>query len=270
MGQCWPLQMPPSPKAVLMSLADQANDYGLCYPSVGTICKRTCLGERTVQAAIKWLVGSGILTVNREPGRATNYQINPAGFGANPDLFTAPARGAPPHQRHPRSNGTTPPQQAHPTPAAVAGDPRKSGTHNLKKKENQGKKAKFDATAIDLPPWLPKELWLRWVKDRKQRGKPITEDAAELQLKQLERHRDEGNTPKAVIEHSIAGGFQGLYAPKKRPGDPVEAESSEWFETRKGCETKAREIGLPKWDETEPFSVYRDRVRAKAEQGAPA
>lgn len=34
MGLCWPLQMPPTAKGVLMSLADQSNDQGSCWPSL--------------------------------------------------------------------------------------------------------------------------------------------------------------------------------------------------------------------------------------------
>ena len=217
MGQCWPLQMPPSPKAVLMSLADQANDSGVCWPAVGTICNRTCLGERTVQAAIKWLVETGVLLVNRTPGRSTNYQINPAGFRGTGDLFTAPARGAPPQQRHPRSNGTTPPQQPHPTPANAAGDPRNKGTQNHKEPSVKQEK-KFDAAAIDLPEWLDRELWARWVNDRRVRKKPITPDAAELQIGQLAEYRKDGHSPKVVIERAIAGGYQGLFPPTTKPG----------------------------------------------------
>ena len=40
MRSCWPLQMPPTPKAVLISLADNASDEGECWPSIPTICER--------------------------------------------------------------------------------------------------------------------------------------------------------------------------------------------------------------------------------------
>lgn len=50
MSACWPLQgMSPSQKAVLVSLADQANDDGVCWPSVESIGRRTCLSERAVR-----------------------------------------------------------------------------------------------------------------------------------------------------------------------------------------------------------------------------
>ncbi|WP_309546463.1 helix-turn-helix domain-containing protein [Pseudomonas aeruginosa] len=56
MSACWPLQgLTPAQKAVLISLADNANDEGVCWPSVAKIAERTCLSERAVQQAIKVL-----------------------------------------------------------------------------------------------------------------------------------------------------------------------------------------------------------------------
>lgn len=75
MSACWPLKMPPSPKAVLISLADNANDAGVCWPSIAKICERTCLGRTAVIEAIKWLERAGLLTADRTNGRHTTYQI---------------------------------------------------------------------------------------------------------------------------------------------------------------------------------------------------
>lgn len=63
MAACWPLALPPAEKAVLISLADQANDDGECWPSVPTMSRRTCLGERTVQRALRELEDKGLLRV---------------------------------------------------------------------------------------------------------------------------------------------------------------------------------------------------------------
>lgn len=80
MTQCWPLRMPPSPKAVLISLADNANDQGHCWPSLETISERTCLSRRAVIDAIKWLESAGALIADRSNGRHTTYQLTPAKF----------------------------------------------------------------------------------------------------------------------------------------------------------------------------------------------
>ena len=80
MAACWPLQMSAPQKAVLISLADQANDDGVCWPSVGTISKRTCLSERTVQDAIAWLQKAGMLFREYRQNKSTCYTITPATF----------------------------------------------------------------------------------------------------------------------------------------------------------------------------------------------
>lgn len=80
MGQCWPLQMPPTPKAVLISLADNANDQGNCWPSIATIAERTCFSERAVQGAIKWLEQASVLSADRSNGRHTRYWLTPSKF----------------------------------------------------------------------------------------------------------------------------------------------------------------------------------------------
>lgn len=76
MAACWPLQMPPTPKAVLVSLADQANDQGYCWPSVATVCDRTCFGERAVRNAIRWLESQGLVRVEIGAMKANRYTVN--------------------------------------------------------------------------------------------------------------------------------------------------------------------------------------------------
>lgn len=86
MGKCWPLQMPPTPKAVLMSLADNANDQGECFPSITTICTRTCFGRTAVIEAIQWLEQNGLVVADRSNGRHTTYTILAGRVG---DLFAS-------------------------------------------------------------------------------------------------------------------------------------------------------------------------------------
>ncbi|WP_045952832.1 YdaU family protein [Achromobacter xylosoxidans] len=78
------------------------------------------------------------------------------------------------------------------------------------RKRGQG----FDASAIELPDWLDREDWESWVADRKARKKPVTEEGAKRQLQQLAGYLAEGHQPRAVIAHSIAGSYQGLFPPR--------------------------------------------------------
>ncbi|MEG0558684.1 MAG: helix-turn-helix domain-containing protein [Comamonas sp.] len=97
MSACWPMQdMSAAQKAVLISLADQANDDGYCWPSVKTITMRTCLSARAVQGAIRWLESSGILRSSERRGTSTVYQLTPAAYAPPQEMH--PADPAP----HPR------------------------------------------------------------------------------------------------------------------------------------------------------------------------
>lgn len=70
----------PTAKLVLVKLADQANDDGISWPSVKTICKHTELSERAVQEQIRKLEKMGLLRIvprRREDGKSTSnvYQL---------------------------------------------------------------------------------------------------------------------------------------------------------------------------------------------------
>lgn len=80
MALCWPIVIPPTAKSVLISLADNANDDGYCYPSIATICERTCFKKDAVIDAIAWLERASLLTANRGNGRHTTYTLTPKNF----------------------------------------------------------------------------------------------------------------------------------------------------------------------------------------------
>lgn len=81
MSACWPLQgMTPAKKAVLISLADNANDEGVCWPSIARIAERTCLSERAVRDALRWLEDANLLASNQRQGRSTWYTVTPAAY----------------------------------------------------------------------------------------------------------------------------------------------------------------------------------------------
>lgn len=80
MGLCWPLQLPPVAKSVLMSLADNSNDHGECWPSIPTICKRTCCSRSAVISAVKWLEENKIVRIDRGASKSNRYVISPQSF----------------------------------------------------------------------------------------------------------------------------------------------------------------------------------------------
>ncbi|EPC2032691.1 TPA: helix-turn-helix domain-containing protein [Pseudomonas aeruginosa] len=121
MSACWPLQgLTPAQKAVLISLADNANDEGVCWPSVAKIAERTCLSERAVQQAIKVLNECRALSIEARQGRSTMFTVTPAAFAppqkVHPRRKCTPAGSAP----TPADAAPQPPQEMHPTPADAA------------------------------------------------------------------------------------------------------------------------------------------------------
>ena len=55
MNWAWDQQLSPTPKLILMALADAANDYGVCWPSVSTVAKKCCVSVRTVRRVMQKL-----------------------------------------------------------------------------------------------------------------------------------------------------------------------------------------------------------------------
>lgn len=196
MSACWPMQgMSPAQKAVLVSLADQANDDGVCWPSVKHIAMRTCLSERSVQSAIKWLVSANALSIQERSGRSTVYVVTPATF-------------APPQEMRPAATARTPANNVT-TPADAAPAPANAAPITI---NNRNRTTNEPQKAIDLPEWLPEDAWLDWVAHRKAVKAPLTKRAAELCINKLEKLRAAGSDPVAVIEQSvITGRWTDLY-----------------------------------------------------------
>jgi hypothetical protein len=95
------------------------------------------------------------------------------------------------------------------------------------------KRAAFDPKFMDLPADVPREVWALWCEDRAARKKAITERGAQMQFQKLAEYRAQGFTPKEVIEHSIAGGYQGLFAPSRKPAQSQTVAHSGAAETQR-------------------------------------
>lgn len=98
-----------SDRFVLLAIADYANDEGECWPSIGGICRKTCLSERGVQTVIRRLENDGWLSIDAGGGRK------------NCNLYTVknPAPYAPRTICTPHMDAETPHMDAiNPAPAA--------------------------------------------------------------------------------------------------------------------------------------------------------
>lgn len=145
MSDCWPLAMSPAQKSVLISLADQANDDGVCWPSIGTVALRTCLTDRAVRKAVRELESMGILVSNGRSGRSTYYTITVENFvppvrkkrtrkAAVPrnEVPPTPEPHSAPESSSPGTTFPPPRNEVPPTPEPDSGDPGTTFPQNRK------------------------------------------------------------------------------------------------------------------------------------------
>jgi hypothetical protein len=236
----WALDQPvdkASAKFVLVAMASCVNSEGgamVCWPSVQHLADMTSQDRKTVIDGMRRLREAGFIEDTKERRGATGqvvvYLLKSPAIGTVTKT-PAPVVDAPPTTPNSTENGTgtengTVPLLDGNSTAFPYEESRfsletvpKTG-HGIKKesvknKERTKKKKGFDASLIDLPEWLESEDWAMWCRDRSTRGKGISEDAARLQIKSLDKYRAAGFTPREVIEHTIASSYTGLYPPKR-------------------------------------------------------
>jgi hypothetical protein len=104
---------------------------------------------------------------------------------------------------------------------------------------NHKRPSAFDSSSMELAAWLPKGSWLEWCQHRKEIKKPLTPQAAKKSIESLDRCRQAGFPPKAVIDHSIANSYQGLFPPKDNSAR-AKAPASTYHEVETRSESIAR------------------------------
>lgn len=77
------------------------------------------------------------------------------------------------------------------------------------------KKTSFDPAGLK-PENVSTEIWLDWIKFRREKRQPLTETTCAYQARQLAGHQNADE----VIRRSIAGGWQGLF-PERVPNKPA-------------------------------------------------
>ena len=225
MAACWPLRMPPTMKSVLISLADNANDHGECWPSVARVCERTCFSERAVHRAIAWLEEKRVIRTERVNGRSTRFVVDPAGFQTPADAAEPPqmrhhrisgtpadAAPQPPQMRHPnpRRCGTPPPQMRHPTPADAA--PRTVREPSRTVRSNRQGEAR--SRAPTCPHDVDLQTWSDWLDLRKAKRAPVTETVIRGARAEAKKA---GMSLTAFLEIWCQRGSQGLQADWLKP-----------------------------------------------------
>lgn len=205
MSACWPIQgITPAQKSVLISLADNANDEGVCWPSLATVSMRTCLSERAVRDALRGLESASLLVSHQRLGRSTYYTVTPA--NAAPRQEMPPAASA----AHPGGKCPSPRREVPDTPADAA--PRTVIEPKGEPKENR-KEARALFTVQQMMGIAPADLSESVVRDfhsfRKQK-KPLTETAWKRVVAELELCRAAGFAPDDALGECLEAGWTSL------------------------------------------------------------
>lgn len=64
---------------------------------------------------------------------------------------------------------------------------------------------------IEVPPWLPAEAWQGYVQMRVRIKRPLTDRAKALAIAELDKLRQQGHDPSAVLDQSTLNSWQGLF-----------------------------------------------------------
>ncbi|MDE2451992.1 MAG: helix-turn-helix domain-containing protein [Burkholderiales bacterium] len=232
LNACRPAQMPPTPKNVLMAIADRVNDDGEAWPSIPGISEATCYRKTAVIEAIKWLERAGFITVRKASGKNNRFSIDAEKVASairDKGTSAEPVRGmSPSGKRTGTGNGpvretdyTRPgdgPPPVRETDYTRPGDgPEPSVTITQPSKTTNRRSARKVSAQLPndmLPPWMPIEAWRQYTAMRDEMRKPMSVNAQTIAIAKLAKWREDGHDPKTVIENSVMGGYQGLFEPK--------------------------------------------------------
>jgi len=242
---------------VMVRLSDYSSDEGVSYPGVKTIARQIGAGESTIRTAISELEAEDWLyRENRRKGNRNTSNM----YYLNVDKLEEIALAQRQAIKEKRTQTThfdhsefyaseferseSDPSESEASRAldpSESGkntrfDPSESGGHDpqdlkpdpqVKDIEPQGKRAKKTSfsPAGAKPENVSDEVWLDWIKFRREKRSPLTETTCQYQARQLEGHLNADE----VIRRSIASGWQGLFpekVPSVSPRQQVQAQQS--------------------------------------------
>ncbi len=204
---------------MLLAIADFADDDGIAWPSVATLAKKCRVKPRNASLLLAALRASGELEVlpSAGPQGVNRYRITcmePLQKSAPPLHSTTPPQPLQPATSPPCSGLQSTPVAGCITPLQPATDkPSMNRQRTTKRTTSAVVKAGHSG---DLPTWVPGDAWTAYVDNRREINKPLTKAGTRLAVRALEKLRDEGHDPRAVLERATLSNWLGLY-PLKSP-----------------------------------------------------
>lgn len=237
----WDTPLPQTRKMVLLSLADQANDHGECYPSIKSVASRCSVTTRAVYLALNDLEAEGWLTREPLPGQKVLFRLAVDKFKQLPLLGTTTERRSPVKQVHTcttftgeRSAGTgerrsqtgeprSLPIKATPInqEATALGNARAEGVADGRE-EQLALLPKFDQDLIGpylekLPAAIPLTTWVAFVKHRQVQGRALSFSSFTYLLKDLAGLAADGVDLDESLCQAMKLGLSGPVDPRKKP-----------------------------------------------------
>ena len=205
---------------VMVRLADYSSDDGKSYPGIKTIARQLGAGESTIRTAIaeleseKWLRRENRRNGNRNTSNMYFLNVEKLEEIALRERSAIRLERRKNNYFDPSDSDVSDSDQSDFDASEMSGssalDPSDSGKNNHFDPSDSGGPAGLK------PENVSSEIWLDWIKFRREKRQPLTETTCAYQAKQLAGHQNADE----VIRRSIAGGWQGLF-PDRVPNKPA-------------------------------------------------
>jgi hypothetical protein len=206
--------MPPTAKAVLMALADYADDDGVCWPSIAGLCEYTCFGKSAVIEAIKSLERAGLVSANRADRYRTSYIVRIPAISSNELVRESDMSGK---QTSPAGGGLV--RLADFEVREPEDEVREPDTNHQEPSRTTSKATtKKRAPTQPCPEGVEPQTWADWLSLRKAKRAPVTETV--LREARAEAAKA-AMTLTRFLEIWCSRGSQGLQADWLKPNERV-------------------------------------------------
>lgn len=214
MAEVWKLDLPTSPKMVLLALADCANDDGTCWPSMATIAAKASMSLRTAQGCIKILCEGGFLERDERAGKGCLYNVLPR-------KSCTPVKSAPPQKttRTPAESADKPSRTIIKDKAKAsslqraAARPDAGGVNERAKKRAERETAK---AAWVKPDWADPQVWADFltIREAKLKAQSFTATAYAGVIRRCEEFGAElGQPPGEILRECVERNWAGIFNP---------------------------------------------------------
>lgn len=136
--------------------------------------------------------------------------------------------------------------------------------HDEEKRSEVKRSKEKNTTATELPIWLDKKSWDKWVKYRKERRKALVPSTVESQLEFLKKHKKDH---AEIINKSIDNGWTGLFELKPQgTSPPRQSDYARAHEKRIQNEDDARAMRESERENENLRKLNEDRKRLALEK----